>query len=67
MLLTSHTYIYTYVHFTIYESQVVTDIVDGDQPTHEEFMANLGTAAASLQVSLIKTVDFLADNGVAGL
>jgi len=37
----------------------VTDIVDGDQPTHEEFLQNLGTAAASLQVSLISVVDYL--------
>eukprot|EP00606_Chrysophyceae_sp_TOSAG23-5_P000111 GSChrysophyteH2.ASY1.ANO1.1540.1 assembled CDS len=28
----------------------VTDIVDGEHPTHEEFMRNLATAASSLQV-----------------
>ena len=37
----------------------VTDIVDGEHPTHEEFLANLGTAAASLQTSLINTVEYL--------
>lgn len=40
--------------------KVVTDIVDGDRPTHEEFMENLGTAAKSLQESLVKIVDFVA-------
>ena len=39
--------------------KVVTDIVDGDKPTHEEFMANLQTAASSLQSSLVATLDYL--------
>jgi len=45
----------------------VTDIVDGDQPTHEEFMQNLGTAAASLQASLIAVVDYLVGKTAADL
>jgi 5'-methylthioadenosine nucleosidase len=39
--------------------KVVTDIVDGSRPTHEEFMENLGTAAASLHTALDKIMDFL--------
>lgn len=39
--------------------KVVTDIVDGDQPSHEEFMENLGTAATSLQGALPKVIDFV--------
>jgi len=37
----------------------VTDIVDGEHPTHEEFVANLSTAAASLQKSLSLTMEYL--------
>ena len=37
----------------------VTDIVDGDQPTPEEFMKNLGTAAKSLQEALPKVLSFI--------
>ena len=44
--------------------KVVTDIVDGDQPTHEEFMENLGTAAKSLEKNLLLTVEFVVKEGV---
>ena len=37
--------------------KVVTDIVDGDKPTQEEFMENLGTAAKSLQEALPKVIE----------
>eukprot|EP00555_Chaetoceros_dichaeta_P002623 CAMPEP_0198249672 /NCGR_PEP_ID=MMETSP1447-20131203/1121_1 /TAXON_ID=420782 /ORGANISM="Chaetoceros dichaeta, Strain CCMP1751" /LENGTH=236 /DNA_ID=CAMNT_0043934357 /DNA_START=154 /DNA_END=864 /DNA_ORIENTATION=- len=43
-------------HFGI---KVVTDIVDGDQPTQDEFMENLGTAAKSLQESLPKVIEYV--------
>ena len=36
--------------------KVVTDIVDGDKPTQEEFMENLGKAAKSLQEALPKVI-----------
>lgn len=39
--------------------KVVTDIVDGDKPSHEEFMENLGTAAMSLQGALPQVIDFI--------
>lgn len=37
--------------------KVVTDIVDGDIPTQDEFMANLATAAKSLQEALPRVLD----------
>ena len=39
--------------------KVVTDIVDGDRPTQEEFLENLGAAAKSLQVALPKLIDYI--------
>jgi 5'-methylthioadenosine nucleosidase len=39
--------------------KVVTDIVDGDKPTHEEFLENLHTAAVSLQNVIPKVLDFI--------
>jgi 5'-methylthioadenosine nucleosidase len=39
--------------------KVVTDIVDGDRPTHEEFLENLGTAAQKLQASLPQVIEYL--------
>jgi len=40
--------------------KVVTDLVDGDRPSHEEFMENLGTAAVSLQKTVEKAIEELA-------
>jgi 5'-methylthioadenosine nucleosidase len=37
--------------------KVVTDIVDGDVPAQDEFLANLGTAAKSLQEALPRVLD----------
>lgn len=45
-------------HFGV---KVVTDIVDGDKPSHEEFMENLGTAARSLQMTLPRVIDYVCD------
>ena len=47
-------------HFGI---KVVTDIVDGDKPSHEEFMENLGTAAQSLQGALPKVIEYICGKG----
>lgn len=43
-------------HFGV---KVVTDIVDGDKPSHEEFLENLGTAATSLQGALPRVIDYV--------
>ena len=39
--------------------KVVTDIVDGEKPTQDEFMENLASAAASLQTALPKVIQQL--------
>jgi len=47
--------------------KVVTDIVDGDKPTEEEFLANLGTAAGALQAAVPKLLDFVIGKTLAEL
>eukprot|EP00559_Dactyliosolen_fragilissimus_P006601 CAMPEP_0184862918 /NCGR_PEP_ID=MMETSP0580-20130426/8149_1 /TAXON_ID=1118495 /ORGANISM="Dactyliosolen fragilissimus" /LENGTH=236 /DNA_ID=CAMNT_0027360937 /DNA_START=144 /DNA_END=854 /DNA_ORIENTATION=+ len=45
------------IHDTPYVGvKVVTDIVDGDRPTQDEFLENLGTAAKSLQNALPEVI-----------
>lgn len=39
--------------------KVVTDIVDGGRPSHEEFLENLGTAAKALQEALPRCLEFV--------
>lgn len=39
--------------------KVVTDIVDGSRPSHEEFLENLHQAATSLQDKLPRVLDFV--------
>lgn len=39
--------------------KVVTDIVDGDKPTQDEFLENLHTASKSLQEALPKVLDYI--------
>ena len=41
--------------------KVVTDIVDGGIATQEEFMANLASAAESLQKALPLVLDYVCD------
>lgn len=41
--------------------KVVTDIVDGDRPTQEEFLENLSTAAQKLQAALPQIVEYVVD------
>ncbi len=45
-------------HFGV---KVVTDIVDGDKPSHEEFLENSGKAAKSLQIMLPNVIDYVSD------
>jgi 5'-methylthioadenosine nucleosidase len=40
--------------------KVVTDIVDGDRPSHEEFLENLAAAGKSLREHLPEVVEFMA-------
>lgn len=39
--------------------KAITDIVDGDRPTAEEFMQNLGAASAALQAAVPKVIDYV--------
>lgn len=39
--------------------KVVTDIVDGDRPTEEEFLENLGAAAKKLQETMPIVIDYV--------
>lgn len=39
--------------------KVVTDLVDGDKPSFEEFMENLGSAAKALQETIPKVLEIL--------
>eukprot|EP00551_Chaetoceros_affinis_P020229 CAMPEP_0203728176 /NCGR_PEP_ID=MMETSP0092-20131115/13070_1 /ASSEMBLY_ACC=CAM_ASM_001090 /TAXON_ID=426623 /ORGANISM="Chaetoceros affinis, Strain CCMP159" /LENGTH=130 /DNA_ID=CAMNT_0050610105 /DNA_START=21 /DNA_END=413 /DNA_ORIENTATION=- len=46
------------LHGTAYVGlKVMSDILDGDKPTQEEFMDNLGMAAKSLQEALPKVIE----------
>jgi 5'-methylthioadenosine nucleosidase len=47
--------------------KVVTDIVDGDRPSHEEFLENLHTASHSLQEQLPRMVSYLLGKKLADL
>eukprot|EP00798_Chlamydomonas_sp_ICE-L_P020726 gene20726-27541_t len=45
----------------------VTDIVDGDKATQDEFMENLSAAAQSLQANLPKVLEFMAGKTISEL
>ena len=47
--------------------KAITDIVDGDKPTQDEFMENLGAAAKALQGAVPKVLEFLAGKPIAEL
>jgi 5'-methylthioadenosine nucleosidase len=39
--------------------KAVTDIVDGDKPTAEEFLQNLAAVTASLEIAVSRVIDFI--------
>ena len=45
----------------------ITDIVDGERPVHEEFLENLQTAAAALQTTLPKVIEYVAGKKLSEL
>ena len=47
--------------------KAITDIVDGDKPTHDEFLQNLGAAAKALQGAVPKVLEFVAGKKLAEL
>lgn len=54
-------------HKPIFCIKAVTDIVDGDRPTQDEFLENLHTAAAALQQVLPKVLCFVSGKTLAEL
>lgn len=52
--------LYKVPHFGV---KVVTDIVDGDQPTQDEFLENLASASQKLQATLPLVVQYICDKG----
>jgi 5'-methylthioadenosine nucleosidase len=47
--------------------KAVTDIVDGDKPTQDEFLANLASAATAIRTAVLTTFDFMEGKTVADL
>jgi 5'-methylthioadenosine nucleosidase len=47
--------------------KVVTDIVDGDRVTQDEFFENLAAASASLQEKIPKVVEFITGRKISEL
>lgn len=47
--------------------KVVTDIVDGDRVTQDEFFENLASASKSLQEKIPKVVDFVLGRKISEL
>jgi 5'-methylthioadenosine nucleosidase len=47
--------------------KVITDIVDGDKPTAEEFLANLAAAAHSLSIAVPKIIRYVAGKKISEL
>jgi nucleoside phosphorylase len=47
--------------------KVVTDLVDGEVVTQDEFLANLSTAASTLQVNLLSLISYVVGKPLADL
>lgn len=47
--------------------KVVTDLVDGGVVTQDEFMANLSTAAATLQINLLAVINYVVGRSLTEL
>lgn len=47
--------------------KTITDIVDGDKPTQDEFLENLGAAAKALQAAVPRVLQFIAGKEVSAL
>lgn len=47
--------------------KVITDIVDGDRPTNEEFLENLHAASHSLQDNIPKIIEFVVGKKISEL
>lgn len=47
--------------------QAITDIVDGGRPSQDEFLENLGAAAAALQTTLPKVLEYMSGRQLSDL
>ena len=54
-------------HTPFFALKVVTDIVDGDRATNEEFLENLHRAADSLQAIIPKVLDYIINKKLSEL
>lgn len=67
MEVASIAYVADHANVPVLAVKVVTDIVDGDRPSHEEFLENLHKASDSLQSHLPKVVEYLIGKRVSNL
>jgi 5'-methylthioadenosine nucleosidase len=47
--------------------KAVTDIVDGEKPTSEEFLQNLIAVTAALDLAVTRVVDFISGKSISDL
>lgn len=47
--------------------KAVTDVVDGDKPTAEEFLQNLATVSAALDRAVTQVINFISGKCIAEL
>ena len=47
--------------------KAVTDIVDGEKPTSEEFLENLAAVAAALEQAVAQVIDYISGKCISEL
>ncbi|RYH29378.1 hypothetical protein EON65_08650 [archaeon] len=67
MEVASIAYVADHAQVPVIAIKVITDIVDGDRPSHEEFLENLHAASRSLQNHLPKVVNYISGKKVSQL
>eukprot|EP01031_Cornospumella_fuschlensis_P024628 gene24629-29756_t len=67
MEVASIAYVADHARIPVMAIKVVTDIVDGDRPSHEEFLENLHAASRSLQDHLPKVVKYIGGKKISDL
>lgn len=67
MEVASIAYVADHAQVPVIALKVVTDIVDGGRPSHEEFLENLHAASRSLQDHLPKVVNYIVGKKISQL
>jgi 5'-methylthioadenosine nucleosidase len=67
MEVASIAYVTDHANVPLLAVKVVTDIVDGDRPSHEEFLENLHIASDNLQRQLPRVVNYIIGKKLAEL